>query len=553
MTTDEPVRAGSGDDGARGDDDGSATPDASRTARTHDPASLYPDERVYPTREDPLVASASAVIGGPVGDHAVVGRARFFTPLRVVLLLAVVVLSVAWLVKAPCLQQYVGADGRAQLDWRDNRQYVAMCYSDTVPLYTAERLDAGGVPYVTSWTEPRDDGTLQVRYMEYPVLTGFFQWAVARITAGWLAAGILPAALPVVVYFDLAAVLLAGAWLLTIWALVRLRPGRPWDAALAALSPLVAVHAFTNFDTIAVAATALGVLAWARRRPGLAGLALGIGAAAKLYPLLLLFPLLLLCLRAGRMRAWGEVTLAALGTWVVVNLPIAVASPAGWWEFFRLNGARAADPDAIYTVIGGLTGWHGLDRPPPAGGSPLALNIASGVAFVACCVAIAWLVARAPVRPRLAPIAFLVVAAFLLTNKVWSPQYSLWLVPFAVLAYPRWRPLLAWMAVDALVWVPRMYFYLGTDNKGLPESWFLVAVLVRDAAVVALAVLLIRTVLRPELDPIRSPRLPSTPLADDPDGGVLDGVADRSRSATATAADITGSSVSGTPEVARSG
>ena len=98
-------------------------------------------------------------------------------------------------------------------------------------------------------------------------------------------------------YFDISAFWLALAWLGTIWALVRLRPGRPWDAAIAATSPLVAVHAFTNFDTLAVAGATLGMLAWSRQRPVLAGVLLGLGAAAKLYPLFLLFPLLLLCLR----------------------------------------------------------------------------------------------------------------------------------------------------------------------------------------------------------------------------------------------------------------
>ncbi len=98
------------------------------------------------------------------------------------------------------------------------------------------------------------------------------------------------------------------------------------------------------------------------------------------------------------------------------------------------------------------------------------LNAVTAVLFVACCVAVAELVRRAPVRPRLASIAFLVVAAFLLTNKVWSPQYSLWLVPLAVLAYPRWRPLLAWMAVDAFVWFPRMYYYLGHQRQGTARA-----------------------------------------------------------------------------------
>ena len=59
------------------------------------------------------------------------------------LLLAVVALALGWFGKAPCLQQYVGDDGATALDWRNNRQYVAMCYSDTVPLYGIERLDSG--------------------------------------------------------------------------------------------------------------------------------------------------------------------------------------------------------------------------------------------------------------------------------------------------------------------------------------------------------------------------------------------------------------------------
>jgi uncharacterized membrane protein len=500
-------------------------------SRAHDPASLDATSRVLPAHEDGFVRAASAATGGPLGAHAVVGRARFFTPLRVVLLLATIVLALGWFAKAPCLQQYVDDNGQTQLDWRDGRQYVAMCYSDTVPLYTAERLDAGGVPYLTSWTEQHDDGSQQVRYMEYPVLTGFFQWLNARLAAGWLGlagAGLLPGGLAVVVYFDLSAFWLALAWLGTIWAMVRLRPGRPWDAAIAATSPLVAVHAFTNFDTLAVAGATLGMLAWSRRRPGLAGVLLGLGAAAKLYPLFLLFPLLLLCLRAGRMRSWWAVAVAGLATWAAVNVPIAVIAPAGWWEFFRLNSTRAADPDSIYNIVSGLTGWSGFDGQLASGQSPTVLNAVTAVAFVACCVGVAELVRRAPVRPRLGSIAFLVVAAFLLTNKVWSPQYSLWLIPLAVLAYPRWRPLLVWMALDAFVWVPRMYYYLGTNAKGLPAPWFYGAVLLRDLAVVAVGLLIVRTVLRPELDPVRARSgRPGPPIIGaDPDGGVLDGASD---------------------------
>ncbi len=55
------------------------------------------------------------------------------------------------------------------------------------------------------------------------------------------------------------------------------------------------------------------------------------------------------------------------------------------------------------------------------------------------------------------------MASFLLVNKVLGPQFSLWLVPLYVLALPHRRILLAWMTIDALVWVPRMYYLCGSE------------------------------------------------------------------------------------------
>jgi uncharacterized membrane protein len=205
---------------------------------------------------------------------------------------------------------------------------------------------------------------------------------------------------------------------------------------------------------------------------------------------------------------------------VIVNLPVAVLFPAGWSEFFRLSGRRGADPDSLYTVVSTFTGWPGFDGVLQPGQIPTVLNLVSAVLFMLACVAIGWVAVAAPRRPRLAQLCFLVVSAFLLVNKVWSPQYSLWLVPLAVLAIPRWKPVLAWMVLDALVWAPRMAYYLGTDNKGLPIQPFLGAVLVRDVAVLVLVALVLRDIWRPDHDPVR--------LAgdDDPHGGVLNGSPD---------------------------
>ncbi|MEV4600357.1 glycosyltransferase 87 family protein [Amycolatopsis sp. NPDC049253] len=489
------------------------------------PRTLTPAERIVPSWNDPLAAAATRPIGGPLGEHAAVGRHWFWSPQRVGLGLAILALVLCWFGKASCIQQYQDSTGASQLDWRAGRPFVAMCYSDIVPLYSSERLnDPKTFPYVSSWQEDTQTAENQTRYMEYPVLTGLFQWVNAKLAAGWLSvanSGWLPGALPVAIYFNISAFWLSLAWLITVWATGRTMKRRPWDAVLVAISPLVLVQAFTNFDAIATACTAAGILAWSRKRPEIAGVLLGLGAAAKLYPLLLLGVLFVLCLRAGKLRTWGRTAGLTALTWLVVNVPFILVATRGWWEFFRLNTLRPMDPDSLYNVISYTTGWTGFDGVLQKGQTPAILNTVIAVLFLLCCAGIAYVALTAPRRPRFGQLAFLVVAAFLLTNKVWSPQYSLWLVPLAVLAIPRWRLLLSWMVIDALVWAPRMFYYLGVDHKGLPEGWFLGTVVVRDLAVVGICVLVIREIYRPRTDLVR--------LAgdDDPAGGVLERARDR--------------------------
>ena len=204
--------------------------------------------------------------------------------------------------------------------------------------------------------------------MEYPVLTGFFQYANARLADGWLwlaeRASLVPAALPVVVYFDISAVWLALAWLVVVWAVRMLRPTRPWDAALVALSPLVAVHAFTNFDTLAVACATGGAAGAGPPAPA-AGRAADRGRRRRSSST----RCCCCCrswwspLRRRELGVAGRTVGAAVLTWVALNAPIALAYPAGWSEFFRLNRTRPADPDSLYYVLSYFSGWDGFDGP----------------------------------------------------------------------------------------------------------------------------------------------------------------------------------------------
>ena len=88
------------------------------------------------------------------------------------------------------------------------------------------------------------------------------------------------------IFVDVNTVLLGALFLVALWALVRTPVGRPWDAMMLAASPCVAAAALINWDMLPIALTALGMACWSARRPGLAGVMLGLGAAAKLYPAL---------------------------------------------------------------------------------------------------------------------------------------------------------------------------------------------------------------------------------------------------------------------------
>jgi uncharacterized membrane protein len=456
-------------------------------------------DRVVPTWADPVVRQASEAVGGPWGRHAVTGRALFWTPLRICLFFASVVLAVAWVKQAPC----------SSGDWSGNVQYTHFCYDDAIPLFGAHRLDEGAVPYLDT-------------AVEYPVLTGGFMALAAALARAYSGISgpesLLPTVPEVQVYYVITCLLLALLALLATRTVLALSGRRPWDTALFALSPLLLVHAFTNWDLLAVALTGLGMWAWARQREVLAGVLLGLAVAAKFYPLLVLGALLLLCLRAGVWRVWVRTAVAAVLAWLAVNVPIAVLAFDNWATFFTFSRSRPANPETLWNLVLTLTDGRAFDGPLAEGQTPSVLNAVIAAVLLVYGLGVAWLTLAAPVRPRVGQVAFLLLAGFLLLNKVWSPQFSLWLLPLAVLARPRWRSLLLWQASEALVWVGTMLWYLGTANRGIDEEWFWVAVLARDAAVVVLIVLVVREIWRPDHDVVRT----SWPGVDDPAGGVLD-------------------------------
>lgn len=426
-------------------------------------------------------------LGGNIGRRA--RRSGFwFDPVVWSLLAATLTWLVVILRQVPC---------RPTADGFPNA-FLRLCYSDIPILYLGRGISTGADFY----TEVA---------LEYPVLIGYFM-AAARGVTGFLGGEVSSAATyeqqvaASQVFFQVTAVGLFICFLVTVAVHLRLAgPTRAWDALLIAASPVVMANALINWDLLAVMLTALGLLFWQRRNPVISGGLLGLAFAAKFYPVLVLVAITLLCVRAGRHRVIGQVWATALLTWSVVNVPIMVAAWGGWAEFWAKNAARGADLGSIWYVLG-LVG--------------LSVPAVSAIAFAGMAaggIAIIWLVLKAPRRPRLGQVALLLLVVFLVFNKVYSPQYALWLLPLVVLARPKLFDVSVWTLGEIGYFVSIWGFLHGALGPGRNPEWiYWVAVILRIFIQLWFALRVVDDIMRPWEDPVR------LPMVDDPIGGVLD-------------------------------
>ena len=354
--------------------------------------------------------------GGRVSDGAVDAPAGH-GPITLGLVLACLAgtLLVGAVHKAPC------AGG----DWADGRQYRLACYTDIVPLFGTEQLAGGRLPYLDACAPSQSNCD------EYPVLTMYLMRA-----AGWISGD------------DAGRFFWVNALLLSAFAAcgggLPLPDGR---------TPRVVVRPRPDAGRAAV------------RELGPAGRRARDGGDARLLP-----PPGRMGRRADRPRSGGEALpgtaahpvrgrtapRAAAGSRdppVVVGRsdlgrgrtsPSPTAGLSGWWEFFRFNGARPADWDS---------GWYLLCRSLSVCPSTGWINVSS-IALLVALVAWVWMAKRRrePDFPRW-QLAFPILVLFLLVGKVYSPQFSLWLLPWLVLVLPGPRRFLAFEAADLAVFL----------------------------------------------------------------------------------------------------
>jgi uncharacterized membrane protein len=290
--------------------------------------------------------------------------------------------------------------------------------SDLPRVLLHRRVAPGAPPYL-------------VRPLEYPVLSGAMLYGADLVWPSALGAFLVTA-------------LAAGSSCVYLAVQLARRFGaRAWRWALAVP---VFLYAFQNWDLFAIAALVLGLFAFEQRRDRVAGAALGIGGAIKLFPLVVVPVLAAIRWRQGRRDDARRLVVSGALTFVAVNLPVAVLAPHGWWWTYHFQSQRQATWGSAWSYL-----FRALQLPVHGG---TGAQLASLVSLIALLGGLGWLVARV-VRHEMDhyAAAAAAVAIFILSNKVYSPTYDIWLVAFFVMVPFSRRLWLSFCAVDLAIFV----------------------------------------------------------------------------------------------------
>ena len=282
-----------------------------------------------------------------------------------------------------------------------------VCASDIGRLYEARGIDRRSLPFVD-------------RPLEYPPLIGIVMYI----------AGVPGDGSPRVSFvFDavgLALLAVTVTW--QLWHHFGARTKR-W-----LLAPPLIFEGLVNWDLLAVAPAVGGLLLWSRSAFW-AGALLGVGAAAKLFPALYVAMLVASCVPTGEWRRAARVVAGAAIAMATIVVPVRLAAPNAIGYFLDFHAARTPTRGTLLSFV--------LRNPalPDSWVPPSAFATIGTIVSVTVTAIALGLLAMRVARGRLdaLPACAVGTIAFLLANKVYSPQYDLWLVPFLVMLPVRGR------------------------------------------------------------------------------------------------------------------
>lgn len=271
------------------------------------------------------------------------------------------------------------------------------------------------------------------------------------------------------------------AWLLlpiTHSLRVRYR-SRFVSVAYVALVTILAPLLPWRYDLFPALLTGLALLSVIINRPMLVGFWLGLGIAAKLYPVILLPIFSLYYLVKQQYLALVRLLLGTFVTTCLILLPFALVGKEQFLSFVQYQQLRGLQLESIpagVILLADKLGWTKVQLINNYGATHLISPLADGVLkwlpftflFLFGVVIISCLNCFRRERAMLGTVTIeslvTYIAAtlliFIATNKVFSPQYLIWLLPFAPLLRPRQIALFLGICIITIFIFPFFYWKL---------------------------------------------------------------------------------------------
>ena len=347
--------------------------------------------------------------------------------------------------------------------WATPDQYIHACYSDLPSLFGERGLIDNKWPYAS-----------KTNAVEYPVITGLVMYATSFVAHSPIS------------YFNINAIFLALLFIVVVLIARRIKPE---FAYLIPLAPAMVASLYINWDLWAIATMMLAIYWFDRKQNIYSAIAIAISISTKFLPVFLLFPIAFILWRQNRVKELLKYIGTTAGVWIAINAPFALTTPTGWWRFYKLNMERQADWGSL---------WLAFDQ---LGLNLANLNYLAILLLLIGMTSVAIFLFELKHTPTLASVAFIVLAVVMISSKVYSPQYVLWLTPLAVIALTNKKDLHAfwiWQIAETLyhvaIW---QYLALFTGaHFGLQQGAYASITLLRVAATAYLAAILVKRALQ---------------------------------------------------------
>lgn len=203
------------------------------------------------------------------------------------------------------------------------------------------------------------------------------------------------------------------------------------------------------------------------------GVCVALGTAAKLFPLVLLAAGMILAIRTRSSRAVVAMTTSFAVVTLAANAPLYLSDADAWGEFWTTNTERPASFGSAWMAA------RMVGLPTSADQLSLVLAVGMLVAWLVCAAA-TW---TGRLDPTLSELSLVFLVVFFALGKVYSPQYSLWVV-LGLLLITRSRWLVAVIAAAETFHYVATWLYIRgftTPDVGVDRT-YLSSVLLRLTA-----------------------------------------------------------------------